>query len=176
MEIHVGGLEEHVGELKEQVVELKRKSLLLRILSRATYAGMGKEVAFKELDPDKIFAQAEDSQVEACWAACGDLIKILEKFEAGVEAMSVPEREAWLQKNVFIPLLAAIDNTLSRVANVRHYKIHGNNIHVKHFHNGTFSIPDALLTRAEQFVARHPGSIYASRIRSECLRGGSDKP
>jgi hypothetical protein len=95
-------------------------------------------------DLDSVFAKVTDAKVTELWEQAQAARDYLEEYST-TQFSESKEREPWLQKHVFIPLLQLLAHETS-------YRLHGNNIRLAHTHNSTYSTPDAMLTHKNQFA------------------------
>jgi hypothetical protein len=136
---------EEVEELKQSHHLLQKRVVLLTLLSPTSYAGISKEAEFADgFDVMALLEKVDKKIVEVLWSDVKDLRSTLVSY-GSMHFTSATEREPWLQKNVFIPLLQVLKNSTSK------YRLHGNNVRLHHAHNSKYSMPDAMLTRVDQF-------------------------
>jgi hypothetical protein len=136
-----------VTEQGKRITFVERVNKLTGILTRQTDSGISAEAEFSMYDVDKdlpVFAGGKEGMAEL-WTKVQSLIAELGTYDQK-EFPKSQQREPWLQKNVFMPLLHLLTNGTE-------YRPHGNNIRLHHHHNTTYSTPDGTLTHKHQITA-----------------------
>jgi hypothetical protein len=130
----------------KKVAQLERKTELLRLLSHNNYSGISKEVEFVEdWDMAVLSNTISLETIKSLWEKCLPLRTKLNQYDT-LSFKLATEREPWLQRNVFIPLLLLLKDAGQK------FRLHGNNARLYHSHNSTYSVPDASLTHRHQLA------------------------
>ncbi len=138
---------ETIKEQGKTITQFERDTKLLKILSMESYTGFSKEATFAEVawNVDQLLETVDESKLKELWDRALDIRNSLLKDYKETEFRTPKLREPWLQKHVFIPLLALLSDE-------GFYRLHGNNIRLLHTHNSTYSTPDAILTHKNEFA------------------------
>jgi serine/threonine protein kinase/outer membrane murein-binding lipoprotein Lpp len=149
-EAHVAKEDAHVAKEEAQAANERSKKMqnmmrLLELLSPGTYAGMSKTASFEDDEKLDFLAVVSDDVVSSLWNNVDDLKQLLIDYSNRTFDDS-KKRETWLQVYVFVPLLLRCSE-MSKL-----YRVHGDNIQLRHLHNASWSTPDATLTRRDQFA------------------------